>query len=767
MRVAAYEGGVPAAVGATVTEAPEPMAASRARPISAIFIRCARSVALALREEAERGTLFLLLPVLLAVGAGIYLALPFEPAWQILLPAVLGTAVFAIALPASTFPRFACTGFLVVAIGASAAKFETWRTDTPMLGAAVTSIVTGRIVAMERRPDGRTRLTLDVLSTKRPHLRYSPDRVRITARSVPETAAPGQLVSAVARLFPPSGPARPQGYDFSFESFMAGIGATGFVLGDIRFEEGEAVAGAWRELAVRIESIRQSLADRITRRIGGAEGEIAAALIAGTRGGIPEEVNEALRKTGLAHVLSISGLHMALVAGTVIFAMRAAFALLPGFASRHPVRKYAATAGLAAAACYLVISGAAVAAQRSFIMIAVMLIALLFDRAALTMRNLAIAAIIVILIAPHEVVGPSFQMSFAATAALISFYGWWSERSARRQGAAVPAERPLVLRLAAKASFYAAGIAATSLIAGVATALYGVWHFHRLSPLGLVANLAAMPIVSAIVMPAAVAAGLLIPLGLEGLALDIMGGGIAAMIDIARWLAERSPIDAVGAISGSTTLALTGALVLLTLPATWLRLSALPLVAAGCLLLMLDDPPDVLVSEDARLVAVPLADGSLAVSRTRPNGFVSGIWMDATAAIRLAKPEKADPVTPGGIGHQRVFVCDEALCLLRHDSGAIVAWAQDAASGARACNAATLLVIDDATAADPCGDEVLVLTKRDLARRGSAEIRFRKHAAEPPDIRFAIPQPYRPWHAHRQYSREARGLAPWRPAGAD
>ena len=188
-----------------------------------------------------------------------------------------------------------------------------------------------------------------------------------------------------------------------------------------------------------IENAREAIADHIRGSVGGAEGEIAAALIVGVRAGIPEEINEAMRRTGIYHIISISGLHMALVAGTIMVLMRGAFALFPDFSSRRPVKKYAAAAALFSIAAYLVISGVVVAAERSFIMLAVMLIAVLFDRAALTMRNLAISAIAVIVVSPHEVVGPSFQMSFAATAALVGAYAGWSDYRAGKATAAATA----------------------------------------------------------------------------------------------------------------------------------------------------------------------------------------------------------------------------------------------------------------------------------------------------------------------------------------
>ncbi|TJW78686.1 MAG: ComEC/Rec2 family competence protein, partial [Mesorhizobium sp.] len=210
------------------------------------------------------------------------------------------------------------------------------------------------------------------------------------------------------RLLPPTGPVRPDSFDFSFDSYFAGIGASGFFLGSPKIVVSE-VAPLTTRLSSSIEKARETIADHIRDSIGGAEGEIAAALIVGVRAGIPEEINESMRRTGIYHIISISGLHMALVAGTVMGLLRGAFALFPDFSSRRPVKKYAAAAALVSIAAYLIFSGIVVAAERSFIMLAVMLVAVLFDRAALTMRNLAISAIAVIVVSPHEVVGASFQ----------------------------------------------------------------------------------------------------------------------------------------------------------------------------------------------------------------------------------------------------------------------------------------------------------------------------------------------------------------------
>ncbi len=742
-------------------------------------------------SELEHGTAFVFVPVFIALGALFYFAAPSEPGIASLLLATGLLAALSLALANRPGLRMLCLAVVIALTGVLAAKFETWRAGTQMLGSEISTRLTGRVVRIEQQASGRIRLTLDVIATERPVLRYAPDRVRATARAVPETLRPGDAVQGLVRLMPASGPVRPQSYDFAFNSYFDGIGAVGFFLRNPELVESEHEPGIITTAAAWVEGWRTRMAQDIAASIGGPEGAIAAALITGIRAGIPEEMNEALRVVGLYHVISISGLHMALVAGTVMFGLRTAFALAPGFSSRQPAKKYAAFGALAATAAYLVISGAGIAAQRSFTMLAVMLLAVMVDRAALTMRNLAISAVIILLIAPHEVMGPSFHMSFAATAALVAAYAAWASyrerRTPRRQ-----ASKYGPVRLAFTTGMkYVSGLSLTSVVAGLATALFTAWHFQQVSPLGLVANLAAMPFVSAIVMPAAVFACLLMPFGLEGPALYAMGLGISAMNSIALWLAERSAFDATGAIPLSAVLVLTAALAILTMAGSALRWAALPLLVAGAFLIATRQLPHVYVSEDARLAAVDLGDGRLAVNRPRPSTFTFQNWQRAANAGDVARPLEGDTeppsATPADDQGALPFQCREGLCVARHGSGATIVHADGERTASTACSYASLIVIDDATANSPCrGSSVTVITKRDLARRGSAEIVFEKDiagetrgteassgteagvrnrtSAKPalhPKIRFAIREPYRPWHAHRQYSREARGLPPW------
>ncbi len=743
------------------------------------LVRLLRGFSVAASTEIERGTAFVLIPVFLAVGALWYFSAENEPGMAPLLACALCLAGLVAASRARPAINLALAAALLVVLGALCGKAETMRASTRMLGAEIATQLTGRLVAIEQMPTGRVRMTIDVTGTERPVLRYAPDRVRITARQIPADMEVGSSITGLVRLLPPSGPVRPNSYDFSFQSYFDGIGASGFFLKGPVPAASEAKAGIVDRFQAMVERWRHSIANRIRASVGGAEGEIAAALVVGVRAGIPEDVTEALRRAGIYHIISISGLHMALVAGTIMGMMRIGFALFPGFSSRHPVKKYAAALAILGIAGYLFISGAEVAAERSFIMLAVMLTAVLFDRAALTLRNLAISAILVIAVSPHEVAGPSFQMSFAATAALVGAYAAWADYRLRRPARNRPNRHPAAWLLR-KAAIATGGLAMTSLVAGGATSIYAAYHFQQMPSLGLFTNLAAMPIVSTLVMPFAVLGALAMPFGLDGPFFDVMGAGIGATVAIARWFSERSPFDVTGLVPPMAVALLTAALVVATVCTTRLRAASLPLGLAGLLMLAGGSTPDLFVSEDSRLLGLATGEG-MAVNRARPSQFTVENWQRAMKESGVIKPVATDATAdshageflrPGDGNESMGFACGEGLCVARHRSGAVIIHAADAASAARACGWGNVIVIADATARDPCRDRrVTVITSRDLARRGSAEIRFAGSGAASPKgppivatVDYAIRQPYRPWHGQRRFSREARGMAPYRNA---
>ena len=723
---------------------------------------------MAVSLEMDRGICFVLVPVFMAVGALSYFSMSHEPGFvQIAaVAAALAVCLFGLRSRPALFSALAAMLFCI--LGALSAKVETWRAGTRMLGGEVTTQLTGRVVEIERMATGRVRLTIDVTGTARPLLRYAPDRVRVSARAIAGGVTVGEVVTGLVRLMPPSGPVRPGSYDFSFESYFDGIGASGFFLRGPEPVSSTAALPWTTEFRGAVERVRYSMAAHISGQIGGAEGEIAAALVVGVRAGIPEDVNEALRRAGIYHIISISGLHMALVAGTIMALLRAGFALFPDFSSRHAVKKYAAAIALVGLSGYLFVSGAEVAAQRSFIMFAVMLVAVLFDRAALTMRNLAIAAIIVLAVSPHEVVGPSFQMSFAATAALIGAYAAWSDRRASRPSSS-PVSRSWPRRVLYMLVTASVGLAVTSVVAGAATAIYASWHFQQMPSLGLLTNLTAMPIVSIIVMPFAVLGTLAMPLGLDGPFFYVMGQGLFATVAISRWFAERSPIDAVGLVAPVSVIILTTALIVATITSTRLRVAAIPLALIG-LLFLLDRPkPDLFVSEDGRLVGLDLGGGRIAANRARPNEFTIENWKRAIRAEEILRPVGVEGTS---VGHARSdaapagpapvagFICAGGLCSAGHPVGVVVVHALDAQAALDACASAHIVIIEDASAKDVCRwKDVLVISGRDLALHGSAEVTISDRAFY---LRYAITRPYRPWHEHRRFSRSARGLPPYR-----
>ena len=252
-----------------------------------------RGIGTAATTELDRGIGFLLVPVFLAAGVVLYFSLSIEPDIYRPLAVVVLMAVCALVARSWAKTHLLFMAALFCALGFLAAKVETWRAATPMLGSEIQTRLTGRLVSLEEMENGRVRLTVDVIATAHPKLRYPPERVRLSAREVPPDMIAGALISGYARLLPPTGPVRPDSYDFSFDSYFAGIGGSGFFLGNPKTIASEDAPPSSARLAFAVEKARESIADHIRGQVGGPEGEIAAALIVGVRAGIPGEIKPA------------------------------------------------------------------------------------------------------------------------------------------------------------------------------------------------------------------------------------------------------------------------------------------------------------------------------------------------------------------------------------------------------------------------------------------------------------------------------------------
>ena len=698
-----------------------------------------------LEAETRHRSGFHLIAIGLMVGVTVVYGIGWRPSLAVGAIASIALLALALRVPGRPVlrPTLICAGFILAGAALSIAEIE--RTDTTLFSGEATVRIAGTVVSRERTDSGRYRYVIDVASTERPVLSRPPERVRVVVGSRHALIPPGGDFRGLVRLRPPSGPAFPGSHDFAFAPFFSGIGAYGFSLGapeppasDIFGSAARKGPGAW--LRHRLSATRLAMTERISQIIGGAEGGIAAALVTGERTGIPDEAEEWLRGTGLAHVLSISGLHMAIVAGFAMLLVRTVFALVPAIALRFPIKKIAAVAALVVATFYLALSGANIATQRAFIMLAIMLTAVLLDRPALTLRNVSIAAIVVIALTPHAVMTASFQMSFAATVALIGGYAALSRR--RSRSPVPPGSRGWGHRIL----LAFAAIAMTSLIAGTATAPYAAYHFHRLATFGLVANVLTMPLFTLWIMPLALIGSLAMPFGLDAWAFQAMGYGIGLVLQIARFVYERLPDQAIGLTTATGLVLLTAAILAASCFASRLRYLAIPLTLAG--LAAAPDrvaPPELLIFEDGKEVALVAEDGQLAFLRERPNDFIAAQWERAFEA--RGRPS-ADPEPRRRISAD----CDEALCRFETRDGLKVVWTDDYEKTGVACDSGDVAIVARAIRLSACRSGAILVTLRTLRRTGSLAIR-RDALTGRPIVDRAVADPPAEWNRHR--------LAPW------
>ena len=580
--------------------------------------RAWRAAANALLAERERWLLWL--PVGLGLGVAVYFSLPVEP------PPWLGAALAGAAGIASVAlrrrPGLLILGLagLAIAAGFTAAQARTALVAAPVLEKRLgPRHVTGRVTEVDPRVNG-TRIVLEALRIDGVEAAATPARARLRIGSGAEDwLAPGRWVTARAVLMPPPPPVAPGAFDFQRQSYFRSLGAVGFTYGGPEAAappDGQAGVGrlGWR---LWLETVRQAVFERVRGALEGPTGGVAAALLTGKRGAIPQEVMQAMRDSGLAHLLAISGLHLGLVAGLLFFTARAGLAAIPAVALRYPIKKWAAVAALAGAAAYLVLVGATIPTQRAFLMIGLVLLAVLLDRTAISMRPVAWAASIVLLLAPESLLGPSFQMSFAAVVGLVAGYEAIEGRfPGRARG------RSRDAHWAWRLTLYFSGVALTSVIAASATAPFAIYHFNRVAAYGLAANLIAVPVTALWIMPWGLLSLFLMPLGLAAFALVPMGWGIEAVVGIAGlvagWpgavrLVPAMPVAALAAVA-------LGGLWLCLWRRRWRLLGLVP-IAAGFLAVPLSQPPDILVDGEAKLFAVRAGDGGLMLSSNRAARF--------------------------------------------------------------------------------------------------------------------------------------------------
>lgn len=648
--------------------------------------------------EREGETLLYWGTVLFGAGIGLYFLFPFEP--PLFAPVLAALVMFAAsALAAKSLAFTLLTRALaIMAAGMAVAAFRTADLATETLGRETgPAALEGRLQVVEDRVEGGLRLTIENVPAP------LPATVRITVRTDYPELAPGMTVRTRAILLPLPEPVIPGGYDFGRQLWFDGIGAVGFAVAPVEVTALPAVL----TFSERVRALRERIAARIREVVPGAAGGVSAALVTGIRDGIPEAVNENMRIAGLAHLLAISGLHMALVTGILFFAIRAVLALIPRIALQYPVKKIAAGAAFAGAMVYLFLSGMSVSTIRAFIMVGIVLLAVVMDREPISLRLVSVAALVILVLTPEALLHPSFQMSFAAVIGLVAAYRAFWPQFARLGGGP---EGGWV----AKLRLYVLGIILSTLIAEVSIAPVAYYHFGRFSTFAVLANITAVPATGLWVMPLGLLGLLFYPLGLDAVFWKGMAAGVTVILETARGVAQLPGADF---LLPAMPLA---AFVLFVTAGLWLclwrgrgmkRLGVLPL-ALGVGIYIADDAPDIVTDREGRLAAIRGPDGLYYFSSLNAARFSRENWQQHFGQKRALHFRDYPSHNPASLR------CDPLGCVWRREDGVVVAFSHAPAALAEDCRRADLIVTPD-YAPFWCKDARPVID-RAAARRGGA-----------------------------------------------
>ena len=478
--------------------------------------------------EAQLGATVLWAPVALTFGIWSYFALPQEPALPV-------TGFFMAAAILLFWKARGRMGMLLLAIllsGFVLAKIRAEIIATPLLKATTGEIVVSGIVHdVERASERRATIILQPNKIEGMTAAQLPRRLRLSNSLKNGDPAIGDRIAFKARLAPVASPTMPGGFDYGRQLYFQGIGGTGRITAKIDTLGSASSATLW--LSSTLHNLRHDIGSRIRLHLQGTIAAFAEAMITGERASIPKDVNKSLQISGLAHILSISGLHMSLAAGGVFWIVRAFLALFPSIAQQWPIKKWAAAAALIFGFAYMLLAGSGAATQRSYIMLAVVYLAIIVDRPAISLRNLALAALLILILQPESAIQASFQMSFMAVMGLAAFFEYWN-RPKPEQEYRIESRKVYYAR-----KLYKIALASilTTLIAGSFSSIPAAYHFGRLAPYGVLANGLAIPVISLAVMPFAVLSVVLMPLGLEAWPLAVLGKGLEMVLSISDHVA--------------------------------------------------------------------------------------------------------------------------------------------------------------------------------------------------------------------------------------
>ena len=652
----------------------------------------------------QRSRLFMWIPVWLAVGIGGYFSLRFEPtAGQHVEIALIGVTCLFLTLKWQSMWRALIWIPVLISVGFLVASYRSHLVSAPKLGWNFYGAVEGTIAHLDRSTSDKPRITLTTPRLEKIPAARTPQRLRISLHSPIKGTElrPGARIQLTASLSSPAGPVEPGGFDFQRKAWFQRLGGVGYSRVPVMLAHPPKGGG----FSLYLFTLRMKVADNIRGAIFGQPGAFAAAIVTGDRSAIDPKLMQNLRRSNLAHLLAISGLHMGLLTGFIFALIRYSLALIPFVALRLPTKKIAAVLALMAGLAYLLISGANVATQRAYVMVLVMLIAVLVDQPAITLRAVAVAAILILLSRPESLIEPGFQMSFAATTALVATFETLKRAPtwARLQFGRARMLRPVI------------ALVISSAVAGAATAPISAFHFNQIAHYGLLANLASVPVMGLIVMPAAVIAGVLSLFGASAPALLVMGGGIQWILSVATTVAGmKGALTQIPATASATLELLCLSMIFVALCKGRLRLLGLLPAAVAFLFWAQSERPDILITDNGRLVGVRQGGGR-ALSRAKGNGFAARAWLE----------NDADAVDQSRAAQRRRFEADDWI-LTVGSSKISYLWPKSApvALLEKKCADSDVLIAPNSTAELSGGCRVI--SKLSLQKQGATSLSSRE-----------------------------------------
>jgi competence protein ComEC len=681
---------------------------------------------------ADRDRWALWMPVILGCGIAVYFSWPSEPSpW----PAAMAAATAGtVAARLTGGWRWLALVVCALAAGFAAASLSARLAAGPVLDRETRTIdIDGQVERVERFAPRDMRLTLSAVAIAGWDAAQTPRRVRIGVRTAGDDIRPGNHVALRARLMPPPGPGVPSGYDFGRQAWFDGLGAVGFAVSPVRVTAADPAGWGWWA----VTRFRDDLGQRLLAQTSGDTGAMAVALVTGERAAMSEAALEDLRVAGVAHLLAISGMNIALMTGFVFFAVRLLLACVPGLALRHPIKQWAAMTALLAGLAYLLVSGMAIPTQRAFIASAIVFVGIVLNRLAITMRLVAISAGTLLLLAPESLLSVSFQMSFAAVAALVAVY----ER-ARRQGWLVGGGG-----LLHRVGVYVAGLLVTSLVAGLATGFFAAFHFNTVATYGLIANMVAVPLMG-LVMVCVLALYIALPFGVEALPLQPIVWGNEVILALAREVAGWPGADLRLPSMPDATMPLVvlGGAWLLLWARPWRWVGAAPIVA-GALLAATAAQPDLLIDEKGRMAAVRGEGDRLLLRGGRTDSFIAETWLRRNAQRQAAAADS------------RTLACDALGCVYTPPARPALQVALAATPDALADDCGRAAVVVSAVPAfGRCRGPLLVIDRFDLWRGGAHAVWLGDDGPKARSV--AMGQGDRPWSLYARRARGRRGEDP-------